>query len=155
VPVFLVRHADALSRTDWRQPDELRPLTKRGTKQAEGLADLLAGAGTRRILSSPSARCRLTMAPLAERLGFEIEVANDLLEGAQGDKAVAFTERVAKRKSGVVLCTHGDVIPDVVRRLAAKGMKLHDELKWPKGSAWELTWNGERFTDATFHPPAA
>jgi 8-oxo-dGTP diphosphatase len=155
VPVFLVRHADALSRTDWQQPDDLRPLTKRGVKQAEGLADLLAGTGTRRILSSPSARCRLTMAPLAERLGIEVGVANELLEGAPGDKAVAFADRVAKRKSGVVLCTHGDVIPDVLRRLAAKGMKLHDELRWPKGCAWELIWDGERFTDATFHPPAA
>jgi 8-oxo-dGTP diphosphatase len=155
VPVYLVRHADALSRTDWGQPDDIRPLTKRGRRQAEGIADLLAATGSRRILSSPSMRCQQTIAPLAERLGVPVEVANELLEGASGATAAAFAAHVAKRKTGIVLCTHGDVMPDVLRHLAANGMKLAHELRWPKGCTWEMHWDGQRFTEANYHPPAS
>jgi 8-oxo-dGTP diphosphatase len=155
VPVYVVRHADALSRSDWEQPDEIRPLTKRGVKQAEGIADRLAGLDVRRVLSSPSLRCRHTVAPLAERVGVEVEIADELLEGATGARAAALAESLAKRKSGVVLCSHGDVIPDLLRVLMGNGLRLSDEFKWAKGSVWALEWDGTHFVEGRYQPPTA
>ena len=37
--VHLVRHAKAKNRTEWTEPDDLRPLTKRGRREAVALAD--------------------------------------------------------------------------------------------------------------------
>jgi 8-oxo-dGTP diphosphatase len=108
----------------------------------------------RRVVSSPSVRCVRTVEPLAQEVGVEVERANELLEGSDRDKAVDFVQSVAKRKSGVVVCSHGDVIPELLRYLSARGMKLRDELRWPKGSAWELQWDGTHFLEARYHAPS-
>ena len=41
--LLVVRHAHAGDREKWEGPDERRPLTKKGRRQAAGLVDLLAG----------------------------------------------------------------------------------------------------------------
>ena len=56
VPLLLVRHARAGNRSKWRGDDRLRPLTRKGTRQAEGLVGLLDQLGPERILSSPFVR---------------------------------------------------------------------------------------------------
>jgi phosphohistidine phosphatase SixA len=40
VPIYLVRHAKAKNRLGWTEPDDLRPLTKMGFRQAEALVAL-------------------------------------------------------------------------------------------------------------------
>jgi exopolyphosphatase/guanosine-5'-triphosphate,3'-diphosphate pyrophosphatase len=86
--VYLVRHAKAEKLPAWDGPEPLRPLTARGLRQAQELADALADAGIRRILASPFLRCRQTAAPLAARLGLRVAVDERLADGEPVAKAL-------------------------------------------------------------------
>lgn len=106
----LVRHASAGDRRDWDGDDRLRPLDKRGRRQAEALVELLLPLGVRRVVSSPYVRCVETVEPLAAALGVAVELDVRLAEGA-GRAAVELL-----REDGVAACTHGDVVFDVLGR---------------------------------------
>ena len=73
--LYLVRHAHAV----WR-PDESRPLSPRGRKDAEHVARLLAPLGIGAIYSSPSRRAVETIAPLATQAGLSPVLLDDLRE---------------------------------------------------------------------------
>lgn len=148
---YLVRHGTAGSRHEWHQPDDLRPLDDDGRRQAEGLADQLADRPIDRILSSSTRRCRETVAPLAARRGLPVELADELLETADVDDALALLERHAGEH--VVLSTHGEIVPDVIRRLAADGMAVEGDGGWDKGSTWVLERDGDRWATARWLPP--
>jgi phosphohistidine phosphatase len=66
----LLRHAHAGDSATWEAPDELRPLTDKGRRQAERLGRLLAAAGfvPDVILTSPLVRARETAEIVAEAL---------------------------------------------------------------------------------------
>jgi 8-oxo-dGTP diphosphatase len=151
--VFLVRHADAKSRANWPNDDETRPLTRKGLHQAEGLADLLRDRPVRRILSSPALRCIETVAPLANKLGLKVEETDALLEGADISKAYDLLRRVAKEKGDAVVCTHGDLVPELLRLAGRDGLSIEDAPRWPKGSTWALEVDGHHFTKARYLPP--
>ena len=53
----------------------------------------------------------------------------------------------------VVLCTHGDVIPDVLRALSNNGLRLRDGAHWAKGSIWALSGKGHHLTEGRYLPP--
>jgi 2,3-bisphosphoglycerate-dependent phosphoglycerate mutase len=72
--LYLVRHCQA----EGQAPEA--PLTAAGRAQAEQLADFLVGADIRRIVSSPFARARQSIEPLARRLGIPIETDDRLAE---------------------------------------------------------------------------
>src|SRR5262249_60082620 len=72
----------------WDGPEPRRPLTPRGLRQAQELAESLAEAGIRKILSSPFLRCRQTATPLAARLGLRVHVDERLADGEPGAKAL-------------------------------------------------------------------
>ena len=74
VPLILVRHASAGSKSEWHRDDELRPLDSRGKQQAKLLAELLRCFGAGRVLSSPAERCLATVRPYAAAIGAEVEV---------------------------------------------------------------------------------
>ena len=59
------------------------------------------------------------------------------------------------RGTGAVLCSHGDVIPDLLEHLLARGTKLKDELRWQKASTWVLTWDGDHLAKGRYLPPPA
>ena len=70
--LFVVRHASAGHREDWDGDDRLRPLDKRGGRQAEELVKRLEPHPIGRILSSPHTRCIQTVEPLAAARGLDI-----------------------------------------------------------------------------------
>ena len=72
--VFLVRHCQSTGQA----PDA--PLTDLGHQQAVRLANALADAGIRRIVSSPYIRARQSIEPLADRLGLTVETDERLIE---------------------------------------------------------------------------
>ena len=76
--LVLVRHASAGDRHEWDGDDRLRPLDKKGRKQAARLLDVLADVTVRRIVSSPYLRCVQTVEPLARARGLEVESAPEL-----------------------------------------------------------------------------
>jgi len=149
--LYVVRHADAGSRSAWAGPDAQRPLSKRGRHQAEGLRDQLADAGVARLLASPFTRCLQTLEPLGERLGIPVEADERLSENRGAAGALELAEEV--RSAPAVLCSHGDVIPDVLDELLRQGIKLHDELRWQKASTWALSWDGDRLAKGRYLPP--
>ena len=152
--VFLVRHTDAKSRANWPHPDETRPLTRKGVRQADGLVDLLLKGKVRRILSSPAVRCVDTVAPLASKLALPVETTDALLEGVNTSKAHDLVRRSARQKGDTVLCTHGDLVPELLRLAARDGVSIEGTPRWPKGSAWALEVEGLHLTKARYLPPA-
>jgi len=79
----------------------------------------LAGYDIERVLSSSLVRCVQTMEPLARELGIEIEERGELTEGATREEALALVEEV--RGAGVALCTHGDVVLELLGAELKKG----------------------------------
>jgi 2,3-bisphosphoglycerate-dependent phosphoglycerate mutase len=73
--IYLVRHAHS----DW-SPDEQRPLSAKGHADAVLVADVLAQHPIQAIYSSPYARARQTVEPLAARLRLTIIEHPDLRE---------------------------------------------------------------------------
>ncbi len=129
--VLLVRHAEAGVRDRWERPDRERPLSAEGGQQAEALVELLAGYDVDRVLSSPYLRCTQTVEPLAAARGLPVERSDDLAEGS-GRVAL---RRVRSLLDGpaTVLCTHGDVVEEVLDGL---GVRRSSETE--KGATWVL-----------------
>ena len=67
--LVVLRHGSAESRKAWSGDDRLRPLRRRGSRQAERLVPLLAAYDVSRVVTSTSTRCRQTVAPYAEATG--------------------------------------------------------------------------------------
>lgn len=151
VVVLLVRHAHAGEREDWTDDDGARPLTAHGRHQAEGLRALLIPYGVSSIFSSPALRCTQTVEPLAASLGLEVGIASALQEGS----GAAAADLAWEADDNVVLCTHGDVIPEVLRHISlVDGLELPNPVLHAKGSAWVLTRSGGRFSSGRYlHPP--
>jgi 8-oxo-dGTP diphosphatase len=122
VAILLVRHARAGKRGTYAD-DTIRPLDTKGHKQATRLAELLAARPIRRILSSPYTRCVQTVEPLAATLNLEIELRDALAEGAPAADVRELLEELRDIDGDVVLCTHGDVIAELIGydRPAKKG----------------------------------
>jgi 8-oxo-dGTP diphosphatase len=150
--LYLVRHAKAGSRRDWDGPDEGRPLSKKGRRQAEGLVDLLADRPVTSILSSPYVRCVETVQPLADKLGLPVDHVPALAEGAPTAEAVGLLRRLAGTTA--VLCSHRDLIPRILDALVeADGLPLPADYPYPKASTWELEDRDGRWVGARYLPP--
>jgi 8-oxo-dGTP diphosphatase len=149
--IYLLRHAKAGDREAWTEPDELRPLTNKGRRQAERLVRTLRDAELARVISSPYVRCVQTVRPLALERGLAIELSDALAEGAPTAAVLSLVEGVSSVPS--VLCSHGDVIPAVVLSLAGRGMSLEGPRDWKKASLWALEHLDGRFVRATYVPP--
>ena len=111
----LLRHASAGHRTDWEHDDTGRPLDARGRRQSADLVEILRPFGVSRVVSSPYVRCVETVEPLAAALGLQVEEDDRLEEGAGAAAAGLLNE------SGVVCCTHGDVVEELLGRGLKKG----------------------------------
>ena len=146
-PVFLVRHAKAGDRDAWVEDDMLRPLSKRGRAQAEGLVALFRNQPVDHIVSSPYVRCVQTVRPLGIDRSVPVEEHDALAEGARTEDALAL---VRSRGGAVVSCSHGDVIPATVLALAELGVTMADPPVWKKGSVWKLDRDGGLFTSASY-----
>jgi phosphohistidine phosphatase SixA len=100
--LLVVRHARAGDRSAWLGDDRLRPLDKRGRKQARALVEALEPFAVERILSSPYLRCVETVEPLARSRGIEITLCDELGEGRVEGIALA----LSAAGEPVVLCVH-------------------------------------------------
>jgi hypothetical protein len=110
--VILLRHAWAGEREDWDGDDVLRPLDKRGRKQALALREL----DVRRLVTSHYARCVETLVPLAAARVLTIEIDTRLAEGG-GRSALPLLAEL----DGGLACTHGDVVEALLGRPLKKG----------------------------------
>lgn len=149
--LYLVRHAKAGSRVDWRGDDRLRPLSGKGRTQAKLLADRLATLATGTLVSSPYLRCVETLQPLAERLDGAVATDERLAEDTGFEGALEVLREVP---DGAVLCSHGDVIPETMSALQRRGCRIVGEPDWRKASVWVLDRAADgSVTSAVVWPP--
>jgi 8-oxo-dGTP diphosphatase len=134
--LYLVRHAHAGSKASWEGPDQARPLSAQGRKEALGLIERLGGYPVGRVLSSPAERCLQTVQPLAGRRGRPVEPSQAL--GVEGTGPEVHKLLASPSLEQAVLCTHGEVIGKVFEELQQAGVELSDPPRWPKGSTWVL-----------------
>jgi len=156
--VLVVRHASAGSRSGWVGDDHLRPLDESGYRQAEELVRLLAHFDPTEIVSADFLRCRQTVEPLAETLGIHVrETPIVSEEGYPGHEAeaVELLRSVGGPHHASVVCSQGDVIPDLLSRIAtADAVDLPPEPS-KKASTWALTFQLDRLIGCEYFPPPA
>jgi 8-oxo-dGTP diphosphatase len=147
--ILLIRHAKSGSRERWEGDDRLRPLTRSGWRQAEALVEKLRDEPIERILSSPYLRCIQTVEPLAAARGLRVEPTDDLAEGA----GIGPLRRLLAELGNAALCTHGDVVQEVVEWLRHRGVAVDGGLA--KGSIWVLDVVHGEVVAARYLPPPA
>lgn len=119
--VIIARHGKALAPSAWDGPDATRPLMHRGMLQAQRIAPAIAAYGPRRIVTSTAVRCRDTVAPLAALVRVPVREVAGISQDAYGtaDSTVEqVIARLLRRGRTEVLCSHGPVIPELVRAIA-------------------------------------
>ena len=153
--VFVVRHADAGSRERFSGDDRTRPLSAKGHRQAEAVAERLAARPGLRLASSPAARCVATLEPLAALLGLRIDVCEELAEGRNARIAYAYLRETAETLDGgaLAVCTHGDILTGLLEMLVADGTELLNEVNLAKAATLELSGPPPVFATVGFVPP--
>jgi 8-oxo-dGTP diphosphatase len=150
----LVRHAHAGHQGRWPGPDDDRPLSGRGRREAAALLATVPNGSVSRLVSSPLLRCRATLAPLAEHLGLAVETSNLLRPEAGAAELDRWLAEAGT--AGAVLCTHGETLTRLLDRWRHCG--TWDPQGGPdstqKGGAWLVRADGGRRV-ATYLPPLA
>jgi 8-oxo-dGTP diphosphatase len=142
--VELIPHCTSVTREGWSGSHDVRPLAALGTLQAKPLVSAI-GAAVDGIYSSPTARCRQTVEPLAAAVGLPVNDLAELYEaGDFGEPAAAIDEipdLMVRALGGAwaagrmlravafmmdahpgiraVAAPHGDVVPVLLAALAA------------------------------------
>lgn len=106
------------------------------------------------ILSSPKVRCVETVAPLAKAVDAEIVAVPELTEHGDLSKEETYpqfkkriekilSEQINSRSKIIILCSHGDWIPEALQILTGNDLAL-DKAGWAEfeivGSQRKLTW---------------
>ena len=151
--LYLIRHGKAGDRGQWDGRDEHRPLSKRGRRQADGLIAQLRDKPLVRIFSSPYVRCVKTVEPLARKLGLPVDIADELTEGAPVNESLALFEKFSTEE--VALCSHGDVIGNLLEHAQARGVELGDNVRFEKGSTWVFDFEEHEIVAARYLAPPA
>lgn len=152
MPFTIVRHAHAGSRSTWSGDDRLRPLSEKGRVQAEEVAAYVAQSTPARLVSSPALRCRETLSPLGRDLDLEVEVDERLFEGPR-EPWLADLVLEAAADDGLVVCTHGDVIPVLLHLLIDDGLPVPRRMHWHKGSVWTIERRDGHWGTASYWRP--
>ena len=106
--LYFLRHGKAWARADWRDDDDLRPLTEAGEAlvRAEGRAMKAMGLAPDVIVTSPLERARRTAAIVAEELGMSDRLVEDA-RLAHGFDARRLGEIVAREAAPASLMVVG------------------------------------------------
>lgn len=148
--LFLVRHASARDRSTWAFDDLERPLDERGVAQAGSIASYFAGHEIRGVWSSQATRCVDTVQTVAEQHGLTVVVRRELTEGARPNDLLELLRYEATGEGDLVLCSHGDLIPEVLNRLLREGMAVVGPRGCEKASVWELETRGRDITRGVY-----
>jgi broad specificity phosphatase PhoE len=120
--LLLVRHGE----TDWNAEGKLqghtdRPLNKYGRRQAQALADKLAGERIDAVYASDLARARETAEIVGEKLGLTVAVDPDLREKNWGNwEGLTSDERLHIEFEGETSEAHRDRTLSAVQRIVER-----------------------------------
>jgi 8-oxo-dGTP diphosphatase len=119
--IIALRHAKATPPYRFEGRDSDRPLTERGLGEAKSIVPSLLAFSPEKIVTSSAKRCLQTVEPLAKllRQGPKVtdRISQDAYEDGTSDVRAVVGKRVRKRVT-TVLCSHGPVLPDIVREVA-------------------------------------
>ncbi|MBV9659924.1 MAG: histidine phosphatase family protein [Acidimicrobiales bacterium] len=154
--LVVVRHAHAEPKKTWTGPDADRPLVSRGRRQAKSLAALVGRRRPVRLISSPATRCQQTVEPYARQTGSKVELSGSLARDAGPAALDLVKQLVADNASPVLLCTHREVIIELLPQLVRDAeMKLVHRLPGAKGGAWILHFRAGKLDKVDYRPPTA
>ncbi|MEW2353185.1 NUDIX domain-containing protein [Spirillospora sp. NPDC029432] len=137
-PLVILRHGSAGEKSEWEEPDELRPLDARGRAEAVRLSALLRAYGPSRPVSSATARCLDTVLPYARATGTAVVTdAAFTIGDTGGDRALGRLLELADGGVPAIVCTHGEIVAELITGLCRRlGEKVPDEPALRKGSFW-------------------
>jgi 8-oxo-(d)GTP phosphatase len=114
-PLVLLRHAEAVQRSQWPGPDIERPLSAEGVADLEPLGEALGTLRLRRVLSSDSVRCAETVRPFARKQGLVVELephlSEESLRVAGGRHPAVAIMRSLLRDDSALVCSHRPILP--------------------------------------------
>jgi 8-oxo-(d)GTP phosphatase len=145
VPLILLRHATAVSRSKWKGDDGERPLDDSGRAQAKLLAPLLAAFAPRaRVISSAAARCVDSVRPYAELTGAQVRVERALQIRSSGTDPAASAALIAEAIGAgepAVVCAHRENV-SLLQAAAIGALGPPDESPLPRDWGGELPTAG-------------
>jgi 8-oxo-dGTP diphosphatase len=107
-------------------------------------------------VSADFLRCRQTVEPLADALGLQVRetpvVSEEGYPGHEAD-AVELLRGIAGPHHSSVICSQGDVIPDLLSRLATADAVDLPAQPSKKASTWALTFQLDRLVSCEYFPP--
>jgi 8-oxo-dGTP pyrophosphatase MutT (NUDIX family)/phosphohistidine phosphatase SixA len=151
--LLIVRHANAGKRRRWKGDDKLRPLDGDGKAQASRLSVVAPCYGPIRIASADLVRCADTVRPVSLDLGVPIAVEPKLGRDAYAQNPKATVDWVREQIDAggtTMLCSQGEVIPDLLTRLSARSPVRLRRPPARKGSVWALSFAGGKLVGADY-----
>ena len=151
--IFVVRHASAVERFLWDGDDSERPLDKMGADQSLLIAEFFSEIKISSIYSSLAVRCQQTIWPTARQSDVQVELSDALFEGST-KKTIELVETLTKAETTdgyPVLCSHGDVISELIRSLTLSGMLTPGGKGFAKASIWELIFSSGKIESGLYH----
>ena len=151
--IFVVRHASAVERFVWNGDDSERPLDEEGSNQSLMVSKYFSNINISSIFCSPAVRCQQTIWPTAQKSGTKIELSNSLSEGSISQTS-DLVEKLAQTKNSdtsSILCSHGDVISELIRSLTLNGMNIPKRKGFAKASIWELVFLNGKIDSGFYH----
>jgi len=151
IAMILVRHGHAESKARWNREESQRPLSARGEMQARALVLTLAGDDLSELWSSPTTRCRQTLAPLAADRGLVVHDHPLLAKDAQATRLLPWV--LAHAGEPWAICTHGEVFEALFRVGREAGLVTARPMLTEKGSAWRVIGRQDGSTEMEYVPP--
>ncbi len=147
---YVIRHAKAGSRSHWTSDDRVRPLSKKGRKQADELVSVFETVPITAIYSSPYLRCLQTVEPLARAHRVAVKSSDSLAEGhGLAGLAEFFGD---DRLDHAVLSTHGDITWELVEDLVNRHVIKAGDGGFEKGSTWVIETENHVLARARYIP---
>ncbi len=149
--IFLVRHAKALKREEWKKDDCLRPLTEEGIEEFKNFLEWLAPVLPKKalVISSPCERALQTAKLIAERVKGDLIVEELLSPDAEPEDYEKVIKKY-KKKENLILVGHE---PDLSLFLNYLTCLSPSKLAFKKGAVAELRKNNSSFKLFAFYNP--
>lgn len=129
-PLVVLRHAKAMSRSDWGKDESTRPLLEIGEKQAKSIVSTLRAFGPKVIVTSTWKRCVATVMPFANKKKLKVIKQDQFTEHADAknpQRTMAAIEKLLSTDKSTLVCTHRPVLASIVDALS-----MHDTFADPQ-----------------------
>lgn len=150
--IYLVRHAHAGVRAGGSS-DKWRPLSDKGAQRADDLVTVFSELEVDAVYTSPASRCVQTVEPLAEAASLDVVETDALWEDSRVDDVfeliAAADAHHDHANPSLVLCSHGNLIPETIERLARDGVPIIGR-GCEKGSVWVIERSDDGYIKAEY-----